>query len=158
MLFHTIFEHLWKRCSHILFPRSVWSFNQTLNGWSLWRTMSHLNAVFFTKCFQPFFLQILYHCWLGFVWKTIGIAVAFASSMYFISRLGVQRCYINICSMMISHVHGPCVLLGTTQGQLRKSIKSISKRDINVRDWVGLSTSLTRLVTDCCYAWIGHRL
>lgn len=43
---------------------------------------------------------------------------------------------------MISHVHGPCVLLGTTQGQLRKSIKSISKRDINVGDWVGLSTRI----------------
>ena len=80
------------------------------------------------------FLQILYHCWLGFVWKTIGIAVAFASSKYFISRLGVPRCYINIGSMMISHVHGPCVLLGTTQGQLRKSIKSISKRDVDVGD------------------------
>ena len=93
-----------------------------------------LECRFLHKMFPTFFLQILYHCWLGFVWKTIGIAVAFASSKYFISRLGVQRCYINICSMMISHVHGPCVLLGTTQGQLRKSIKSISKRDVDVGD------------------------
>ena len=138
MLFHTIFEHLWKRCSHILFPRSVWSFNQTLNGWSLWRTMSHLNAVFFTKCFQPFFFA-----------NTLPLLVRiclenhrYSSSKYFISRPGVQRCYINICSMMISHVHGPCVLLGTTQGQLRKCIKSISKRDTNVGDWVGLSTHM----------------
>ena len=66
----------------------------------------------------------------------------YSSSKYFISRPGVQRCYINICSMMISHVHGPCVLLGTTQGQLRKCIKSISKRDTNVGDWVGLSTHM----------------
>ena len=34
-----------------------------------------------------------------------------------------------------------------SQGQLRKFIKSISKRDRNVGDWIGLSTSLTSLST-----------
>ena len=33
-----------------------------------------------------------------------------------------------------------------SQGQLRKSIKSISRRDTNVWDWIGLSTRLNRFI------------
>ena len=119
MLFHTIFEHLWKRCSLLMLscPLSMIDliFQPNLEWLEFVENHEPLECHFFHKMLPSFCLQILYHCWLFFfLRKAIGVAVVFESCKYFVSRLGrLQRCYVNILSMMISYVYGPCVLLCT---------------------------------------------
>ena len=65
------------------------------------------------KCFHLFVCKFFTIVGKDFFRKALGVAVAVASGKYFVGRLGLQRCYVDILSMMISYVHGPCVLLST---------------------------------------------